>query len=478
MKTECLLLLGILLIGLVLNGEAAPYKPGNPFGDRSEENSESAEYIDEKKPAQRGSATSPKSSSKNSDETEYYEDDEEGPSTRAPIIIPRTTPSPIRENIMYTILPTLQKKTIKYCAYNQYTFMTTCRPGKKLRYDLQVFCQEYADYCGVPNIHLYPSRTPQAEYRPGYGQKQQNGQLGMGRSFGFGLGAIPGFEIVGSRGADIGTPGLQVGGLMFNSGTDIGILGERIGKGPARAIGALEGGYPSFGLDPNTKSADNRASNAALRSLGIPPVPGLAKKYADYCGVPNIHLYPSRTPQAEYRPAGYGQKQQNGQLGMGRSFGFGLGAIPGFEIVGSRGADIGTPGLQVGGLMFNSGTDIGILGERIGKGPARAIGALEGGYPSFGLDPNTKSADNRASNAALRSLGIPPVPGLAKIFGNLQAPGLKKKKGKILFEPGYDAVDRNAPIATGRTDGESVNLPATFGKIEILEGTGMGVGKK
>uniref|UniRef100_A0AC35F6C8 Uncharacterized protein n=1 Tax=Panagrolaimus sp. PS1159 TaxID=55785 RepID=A0AC35F6C8_9BILA len=333
--------LEFLLIGLILNGEAAPSKPGNPFGDRSEEKeSESAEYIDEK-PSQRGTATAPKSSPK-SDENEYYEEDDE-PSTRPPIIIPKVTPSPIRENIMYTILPTLQKKTIKYCAYNQYTFMTTCRPGKKLRYDLQVFCQEYADYCGVPNIHLYPSRTP----------------------------------------------------------------------------------------------------------------------------------------QPEYRPAGYGQKQQNGHLGMGRSLGFGLGVIPGFEIVGSRGADIGNiPGLQVGGLMFNSGTDIGVLGERVGKGPARSIGALAAGYPSFGLDPNTKSADSRASNAALRALGIPPVPGLAKIFGNLQAPGLKKKKGKILFEPGYDAVDKNAPIATGRTDGESVNLPATLGKIEILDGVGMGIGKK
>lgn len=100
----------------------------------------------------------------------------------------------------------------------------------------------------------------------------------MGKSFGFGLGVIPGFEIVSSRGADIGNvPGLEGGGLMFNSGQDVGILGERIGKSPARTMGALTAGYPSFGLDPNTQSADQRATNAALRSLGIPPVPGLAK---------------------------------------------------------------------------------------------------------------------------------------------------------------------------------------------------------
>lgn len=63
-------------------------------------------------------------------------------------------------------------------------------------------------------------------------------------------------------------------------------------------------------------------------------------------------------------------------------------------------------------------------------------------------------------------------------LGNLQAPGLGKKPSKLLFEPGYDAVDRNSPIATGKTDGDSVNLPATFGKVEILKGVGMGIGKK
>ena len=248
----------------------------------------------------------------------------------------------MRENILYTVLPTLQKKTYKYCPYNQYTFMTTCKPGKKLRYDLQVFCQEYADYCGVPNIHLYPSRTP----------------------------------------------------------------------------------------------------------------------------------------QEEWRPAGYGQKQKNSHVGLGRSLSFGLGAIPGFEITASRGAEGGNfPGLEFGGLMFNEGTDLGVLGERTGKSPSRTIGGLENGYPSLGLDPNTARADERAANAALRQLGIPPVPGLAKALGNLR-PGLGKRPSKLLYEPGYDAVDRNAPIATGRTDGDSVNLPSTLGKVELLHGVGMGIGKK
>ena len=121
---------------------AAPIsKPENPFGEASKE-SEELEYEDETShskstsAAARGATTSSKSAQE-SDEKEYYDDDE---STRPPIVIPnqKVTPSPVRENIMYTLLPTMQKKTIMYCPYNQYTFSLTCRPGKKIRYDLQV----------------------------------------------------------------------------------------------------------------------------------------------------------------------------------------------------------------------------------------------------------------------------------------------------------------------------------------------------
>uniref|UniRef100_A0A7E4UN85 Secreted protein n=1 Tax=Panagrellus redivivus TaxID=6233 RepID=A0A7E4UN85_PANRE len=318
------------VFGVVLITEAAPAKPTNPFDESS------GEY----------SSTETAASAEAEGDSEEYEDDSGEANTRPPIIIPRilsggVTPAPIRQNIMYTLLPTLQKKTYKYCPYNQYTFMTTCKPGKKIRYDLQVFCQEYSQYCGVPNIHLYPARQ----------------------------------------------------------------------AGP------------------------------------------------------------------EWHPEGYGQKQKNGNLGLGKSFGFGLGMMPGFEVVSSSGADIANvPGLQFGGLMFNSGTDLGVMGERIGKSPARTTAALDSGYPSFGLDPNTKAADERAANAALRAIGIPPVPGLAKALGKLNNP--TGRKGKLLFEPGFDAVDKNAPVATGRTDGESVNLPAGLGKVELLNGVGMGIGKK
>ncbi|VDM72992.1 unnamed protein product, partial [Strongylus vulgaris] len=113
-----------------------------------------------------------------------------------------TTPVPLpRQNMLYTVFPALQKEQDwrKYCPVNQYTFQRTCLPGKKLRYDLQIFCQEFSEKCGVPNLNLYPNRfaDPSDDGRPkGYGQKQKNGQLGLGRSFGFGLGAIPGQEFI------------------------------------------------------------------------------------------------------------------------------------------------------------------------------------------------------------------------------------------------------------------------------------------
>uniref|UniRef100_A0A0N4ZAV9 MARVEL domain-containing protein n=1 Tax=Parastrongyloides trichosuri TaxID=131310 RepID=A0A0N4ZAV9_PARTI len=254
----------------------------------------------------------------------------------------KVTPPPARQNILFTVFPTLQKKSSNYCAINEYTFATTCAPGKKLRYDLQVFCDEFSRQCGVPNINEYESK--------------------------------------------------------------------RVNK--------------------------------------------------------------------EYYPEGYGQKQENGHLGLGNSFAMGIGAIPGLTLVGSKGADIGKmPFLDsIGGMMFNKGTDIGILGERVGRGPERTMEALKSGVPSFGLNPETKAADERVQNAALRSLGIPPIPGLAKALGALNKNGKKKKFTG--FEPGYDALNKHALIATGKSDGNNVNLPGGMGTVEYMEGVGMGIGKK
>ncbi|XGW11945.1 hypothetical protein V3C99_012983 [Haemonchus contortus] len=259
-----------------------------------------------------------------------------------------TTPVPLpRQNLLYTIFPTLQKENDyrRYCPVNQYTFQTTCLPGKKLRYDLQIFCQEFSERCGVPNVNLFPSR--------------RSSQVDDGR------------------------------------------------------------------------------------------------------------------------PKGYGQKQQNGQLGLGRSFGFGLGAIPGFEVLTSQGTDIGNGNLpflnQIGGIMLNQGTEIGAMGQKTGKGPARSLNALTHGYPSFGLTGEPNNGDKKLSQEVLNSFGIPNIPALNKVLGKL---GGNRPKNRIQgYEPGYGAVNPNAPLAIGKTDRDAINLPAGFGDIETLKGGGFGFGK-
>ncbi|GMR37214.1 hypothetical protein PMAYCL1PPCAC_07409 [Pristionchus mayeri] len=182
--------------------------------------------------------------------------------------------------IMLTLFPALQKdkNPKRYCKRNEYTFQVTCTPGKKLRYDLQVFCQEYSDTCGIPNLNLLQSRAALAdEGRPhGYGQKQKNGNFGMGNSFAMGLGVVPGLELTGSRGADIGDGKLpyfnQIGGMMVNNGMDVGAMGRRRGKGAARMMNALTHGFPSLGLAgvKNLNDGDRKGVQETFRSLGIP----------------------------------------------------------------------------------------------------------------------------------------------------------------------------------------------------------------
>ncbi|CAI5441956.1 unnamed protein product [Caenorhabditis angaria] len=288
----------------------------------------------------------PKNIDENEEDISLEDEDEE---SRVPITTPRPIPrrlyaKPTHEHLLYSIFPSLQKEKDwrKYCPANQYQFQVTCRPGKKLRYDLQLFCQQFSDMCGVPNVNLYPSR--------------------------------------------------------------------------------------------------------------------FAK------------------PEDEGRPAGYGQKQKNGNFGIGRSWAFGLGAIPGFEFTSSQGADIGNERLpffdQIGGMMLNYGGEVGVLGKRTGKGPARSLDSLSRGYPSLGLGQPTK-ADSQFGESVARALG---VPSLNNVFQKLA----KNSKNKKItgYEPGYGAVDPSGIFAIGKTDVDDVNLPGGFGAVEVIRGSGMGIGKK
>ncbi|CAI4232832.1 unnamed protein product [Auanema sp. JU1783] len=232
----------------------------------------------------------------------------------------KTTVALPRQNLLYTIFPTFQKEKDyrKYCPVNEYTFRVTCLPGKKLRYDLQIFCQEFADTCGVPNINLFPSKSGRGnDGRPiGYGQKQKNGNLGLGKSFGFGLGAIPGFEVVSSQGTDIGNGNLpffnQIGGMMINSGSQLGALGHKYGNGPARSMNALTHGYPSFGLAGQPTDGDKKLSQEVLRSFGVPNVPGLDKVFKKLSGNRPNHSIKGYEP-------GYGALNPRAPVALGKT---------------------------------------------------------------------------------------------------------------------------------------------------------------
>ncbi|VDN32413.1 unnamed protein product [Gongylonema pulchrum] len=199
------------------------------------------------------------------------------------------------------------------------------------------------------------------------------------------------------------------------------------------------------------------------------------QEYADTCAVPNNNNYPDGS---DGRPYGHGQKQTGGAVGVGSSYALGLGPVPGFEVVSSQGVDVGpVPGLdEIGGLVVNRGAELGILGERIGPGPARTIDGLERGFPSLDpLSPTNHVASAEFQKSILRSLGLGNLPGLGRLFGGRSS---GKPKGPRIrgYEPGYGAVNKKALIATGKTDTDSVALPAIVGELELNKGVGLGIG--
>ncbi|VDM80714.1 unnamed protein product [Strongylus vulgaris] len=138
--------------------------------------------------------------------------------------------------------------------------------------------------------------------------------------------------------------------------------------------------------------------------------------------------------------------------------------------------------------MLNYGSEMGALGQKIGKGPARSMNALTHGYPTFGLTGEPSNADKKLSQETLKSFGIPNLPGYPtfgltgeptnadkklsqetlKSFGIPNLPGLNKIFNKLGgnrpskrvrgYEPGYGAVNPNAPLAIGKV---------TFPKLHV-----------
>lgn len=95
--------------------------------------------------------------------------------------------------------------------------------------------------------------------------------------------------------------------------------------------------------------------------------------------------------------------------------------------------------------MINYGGEVGVLGKRTGKGPARSMNALARGFPSFGVGPPNKAADQQFGESVAKALG---VPSLNNVFNKLA----KNSKNKKIsgYEPGYGAVNPHGPFAIGK----------------------------
>lgn len=80
-----------------------------------------------------------------------------------------------------------------------------------------------------------------------------------------------------------------MGGVILNYGTDIGVLGERTHKGPARAMGTL--GLPTAGgvAQHAPQTVEDKLKAIALKSVGIPNIPGLGGSKEIWYINPSLH---------------------------------------------------------------------------------------------------------------------------------------------------------------------------------------------
>lgn len=94
--------------------------------------------------------------------------------------------------------------------------------------------------------------------------------------------------------------------------------------------------------------------------------------------------------------------------------------------------------------MLNYGGEVGVLGHRTGKGPARSMNALSRGYPSLGLGPPNRG-DSQFGESVAKALGVPSI---NNVFSKLA----KNSKNKKItgYEPGYGAVNPSGPFAIGK----------------------------
>ncbi|CAI5442370.1 unnamed protein product [Caenorhabditis angaria] len=131
-----------------------------------------------------------------------------------------------RNSALYRVYPGLRPKDQRYCGDMKPMFAYTCQPSKPLRLDLVEFCKDYSAFCQVPNFHRLPGpRMGPPLTDKGVGHVDINGH------FGFGVGALPGFEVGVGWGVDVGPiPGMGES-VGVGVGLDLGIMGAKSPEG-------------------------------------------------------------------------------------------------------------------------------------------------------------------------------------------------------------------------------------------------------
>ncbi|VDM29949.1 unnamed protein product [Toxocara canis] len=121
------------------------------------------------------------------------------------------------------------------------------------------------------------------------------------------------------------------------------------------------------------------------------------------------------------------------------------------------------------GIVVNQDINLGILGQRISTRPAHSMttAALSYGYPLLDILPANKLDDSRAQNELLDSFVVPNFSASSEFFSEheplLASDDTWRRSPQSNYSPGYEAMERGAPVKSIKTDQDDTRLPWPLG---------------
>ncbi|KHN72110.1 hypothetical protein Tcan_07049 [Toxocara canis] len=125
--------------------------------------------------------------------------------------------------------------------------------------------------------------------------------------------------------------------------------------------------------------------------------------------------------------------------------------------------------LRMDGIVLNQDINLGILGQRMSTRPAHSMttAALSYGYPLLDILPANKLDDSRAQNELLDSFVVPNFSASSEYFSEheplLASDDTWRRSTQRNYSPGYEAVERGAPVKSIKTDQDDTRLPWPLG---------------